>query len=703
MKFFYICLALFLFNCSQGLGQMIKAPTKPKKDDTPKKKAVGRVVKIKDDDETAPTDTTAAPTYAYLLIKANKGSGITVNINEKESGKIRQGMSKKIPVFNNEELIIVLNDGQGNLYDTAFVIDDNDAGKNIVVTFPEVDYAAIRAEENKEKRDRDDEERARKKEEDRIKKQQEDEEARVKREQDAEELRLRREREAEELRIKKEQQDELKRQRTDALKTQEQSILDDITILLNAKTSIQDLITKIKNGESNFDTEITNTYELFNSQKETLTNNLKIYSDSAVAYNLRDLKEAFTKIIKPDIDKIFKDNFSAFITNVKDGKIPTSQNVQAVFKASRANEIKFFISKDSLDEAVVEGKRPIIYALEVKSNATVFKYLFDNGVDPNNYGSRFPDDKLVYATPFAYACINGDIDVIKEFIVRGAKFYPDGFTKKEKKNQAKVLVKKFGSNKEVMALLNSSNYDLDDGLADITASIEFLDKNTVLVEGSSFTMGCSEEQVNECVTDEKPSIQVTVGDFYITKHEVTQKIWLAILEDANPSSFADCLDCPVETVSYNDIQVFIKKLNELSGKKYRLPYEVEWEYAARGGKEMTTVKNFMYTGSDDAGEIGWYKNNAVKTQLIGTKKPNKLGIYDMSGNVSEWCNDWYDEAFYSKNITTYPKGPEAGASKVIRGGSFTQDSWGLRVSNREGNNPETYRKNFLGFRLVLEK
>ena len=173
MKFFYICLALFLFNCSEVSGQMIKIP---KKDEPSKKKGVRREVKFNDENEDKAKPERVDSTFAYLLIKANKGSDITVNINEKESGKIRQGMSKKIPVNNNDELIIVLNDGQGNLYDTAFVVDDNDAGKNIVVAFPEIDYAAIKAEENREKKEKDDAERARKK--------QNNEEASVKKEQE---------------------------------------------------------------------------------------------------------------------------------------------------------------------------------------------------------------------------------------------------------------------------------------------------------------------------------------------------------------------------------------------------------------------------------------------------------------------------------------------------------------------------------------
>lgn len=196
--------------------------------------------------------------------------------------------------------------------------------------------------------------------------------------------------------------------------------------------------------------------------------------------------------------------------------------------------------------------------------------------------------------------------------------------------------------------------------------------------------------------DEKPVHSVTVSDFYIGKYEVTQAQWKAIMGD-NPSYFKNCGgNCPVESVSWNDVQEFIKKLNAKTGKKYRLPTEAEWEYAARGG---TKSKGYKYAGSNNIDEVAEYEgNNDTKTKPVGGKKPNELGLYDMSGNVWEWCNDWYGD--YSSSSQTNPKGPSSGSDRVFRGGSWFYDAGRCRVANRSYNSPNC-SFNFLGFRLVL--
>ena len=209
----------------------------------------------------------------------------------------------------------------------------------------------------------------------------------------------------------------------------------------------------------------------------------------------------------------------------------------------------------------------------------------------------------------------------------------------------------------------------------------------VLVKGGTFQMG--EKGVAE------PVHTVTLSDFYIGKYPVTQKQWKEIM-GSNPSKFAGCDDCPVESVSWNDVQKFIQKLNKKTGQNYRLPTEAEWEYAARGGAQS---KGYSYAGSNNLDKVGWHKENSSgNTQAVGQKQPNELGLYDMSGNVWEWCQDWYEE--YSSEPQTNPTGPLKGDYRVLRGGSWYDDPQDCRVASRTCNDP-TYRDFSVGFRLVL--
>jgi formylglycine-generating enzyme required for sulfatase activity len=232
----------------------------------------------------------------------------------------------------------------------------------------------------------------------------------------------------------------------------------------------------------------------------------------------------------------------------------------------------------------------------------------------------------------------------------------------------------------------------------------------IAVIGETFTMGCTEEQ-SECVENEKPNHQVTLSDFYIGKFEVTQKQWrdlmVASTSLTNPSSFSECDNCPVENVSWKDVQEFIEKLNQKTGKAYRLPTEAEWEYAARGGAlalskgSVSSAIATRYSGSNNIDEIAWHTSNSGnKTHLVGQKIANQLGIYDMSGNVWEWCGDWYNSDYYKNSPSTNPVGPLSGSSRVLRGGSWYNYTTSCRVSKRYSYNPHI-RDSIFGFRLVL--
>ena len=216
----------------------------------------------------------------------------------------------------------------------------------------------------------------------------------------------------------------------------------------------------------------------------------------------------------------------------------------------------------------------------------------------------------------------------------------------------------------------------------------------VYVEGGTFTMGATSEQGSDAYSDEKPAHSVTLSGYYIGKYEVTQKLWKAVM-GSNPSRFKGD-NLPVERVSWNDVQEFLRKLNAMTGKNYRLPTEAEWEFAARGGNSS---RGYKYSGSNSVGSVAWYyANSGDRTHAVGTKSPNELGIYDMSGNVWEWCQDWYGS--YSGSSQRNPKGPNSGSSRVGRGGSWYHNTMYCRVSYRVNGTPG-YRYSNLGFRLAL--
>ena len=165
----------------------------------------------------------------------------------------------------------------------------------------------------------------------------------------------------------------------------------------------------------------------------------------------------------------------------------------------------------------------------------------------------------------------------------------------------------------------------------------------------------------------------------------------------DPSRFSNCDNCPVEQVSWNDIQDFIQKLNQKTGKNYRLPTEAEWEYAARGGNKS---KGYTYSGSNSSGEVAWYTDNSdSKTHPAGQKQPNELGLFDMSGNVWEWCSDWYGSDYYQSSPSSNPKGASTGSFRVRRGGGWCSNARDCRSAYRDF----TYPGRRIGFRLASPK
>lgn len=218
----------------------------------------------------------------------------------------------------------------------------------------------------------------------------------------------------------------------------------------------------------------------------------------------------------------------------------------------------------------------------------------------------------------------------------------------------------------------------------------------VAVKGGKFNMGTTNEL--GMGTNEGPLHEVSLSDYMIGETQVTQELWKAVM-GVNPSKYMGDLKRPVERVTWNDCQQFIAKLNQMTGKKFRLPTEAEWEYAARGG---ALNEGHIVAGCDIANikNYAWYKSNSNgETHPVGQKLPNELGIYDMSGNVAEWVNDFYKNP-YPSEAQTNPTGPASGSFRIYRGGGYSSIAAACRCAYRYPASPD-YKVDFLGLRLVL--
>ena len=228
--------------------------------------------------------------------------------------------------------------------------------------------------------------------------------------------------------------------------------------------------------------------------------------------------------------------------------------------------------------------------------------------------------------------------------------------------------------------------------ARLTFNVNGVSIKMIRVEGGTFMMGATPEQGGDACRDEKPAHQVTLSTYHIGETLVTQELWQAVM-GKNPSHFKGDLQRPVEKISWPDCQDFIIRLSHMTGRLFRLPTEAEWEFAARGGNMS---KGYKYAGSSSPDEVAWYsKNSNWKTHPVGRKKANELGLFDMSGNVFEWCQDWLKD--YTSEPQTNPIGPSYGSYRVERGGSCGSIASDCRVSYRTSSEPSVY----LGLRLAL--
>lgn len=240
-------------------------------------------------------------------------------------------------------------------------------------------------------------------------------------------------------------------------------------------------------------------------------------------------------------------------------------------------------------------------------------------------------------------------------------------------------------------------------LEDLVFNHNGIEFTMIAVDGGTFQMGATAEQ-SKSDKDEKPVHSVTLKNFYIAETEVTQELWVAVMGE-NPSHFGYGGIYPVDKINYNDCVAFINKLNEVlagqlpEGRAFRLPTEAEWEFAARGGNYSS---GYQFSGSNNIDEVACYVDNIFYSpNVVKTKLPNELGIYDMSGNLYEWCSDFHDDKYYASSPQENPAGPESGKRRVIRGGSWDLPWDHCRVSNRN-RCPVDARGFSNGMRLALD-
>lgn len=239
---------------------------------------------------------------------------------------------------------------------------------------------------------------------------------------------------------------------------------------------------------------------------------------------------------------------------------------------------------------------------------------------------------------------------------------------------------------------------------DMTFTVNDVSFTMKPIEGGTFWMGAQSDDPNapnynsDAVDEEQPVHQVTLNSFYLGETEVTQELWLAVMgEDPGwEERYGIGSNYPAYRVSWTDCQEFIRKLNRLTGKRFRLPTEAEWEYAARGGNKS---KGYLYAGSNLVDQVSWHQENSEENaHPIKTKRANEIGLFDMSGNLWEWCDDWFDD--YNSGSQTNPKGPSDGTIKVLRGGSWFDDYDHGLLSNRFYSVPG-YASYYIGIRLAL--
>lgn len=378
--------------------------------------------------------------------------------------------------------------------------------------------------------------------------------------------------------------------------------------------------------------------------------------DVFISYSRKDLE--LVKEIKAEIDRLVGINCWMDLDGIESGEQFEDVIINAICKCDTilfmmsANSMQSEWALDELDFSKHEKKRIVLVSIDNAEMSGKFYFRYHK-----------------------YDTITWNNNPQREKLIRNLKSWIE-IEQKEK-----------GEVEKPQAAEASS-------LAIQTFTVGKVSFNMIRVDGGTFMMGATSEQEDDAYDDERPAHKVTLSSFYIGETEVTQALWEAVMGN-NPSKFTGS-NRPVETVSWDDCQKFILKLNQNTGRKFRLPTEAEWEFAARGGNKSNGYK---YSGSNNIDDVAWY-NQGFKGQThdVRTKQANELGLYDMTGNVFEWCQDWHDD--YQSSSQTNPSGPASGSRRVYRGGSWYSAVRDCRVSLRLCNE-SGLQTHLNGLRLAL--
>ena len=419
---------------------------------------------------------------------------------------------------------------------------------------------------------------------------------------------------------------------------------------------------------------------------------LPMYTPKTVTHTVigSGATQTITETLQPDFSTVTitaPEQAEIYINNEKkgsgkwEGKLLSGTYLLEARKPShRPYKTSITVESGKTQTIAMQAPTPQYGAINIQSTPTNAMVYIDGkeiGTTPGIFKNILIGEREVTIKKEGYSSVTNKVTIEE------GKTTPKEFSLTKKTEQQPIAVTQSKENKTTTK--------------DFTETINGLNLQMVYVEGGTFTMGATPEQGSDAYNNEKPSHKVTLSSYYIGKYEVTQAQWRAIMGE-NPSYFTGDNN-PVEKVSWYEAQEFCKKLSQLTGKKYRLPTEAEWEYAARGGKKS---KGYKYSGSNTIGDVAWYDlNSGRKTHPIGQKQPNELGIYDMSGNVHEWCYDWYSSSYYSSSPQTNPKGAASGSDRVNRGGSWYSNAGGCRLTIRFNYYPGSSGSN-LGLRVVCE-
>ncbi len=367
------------------------------------------------------------------------------------------------------------------------------------------------------------------------------------------------------------------------------------------------------------------------------------------------------------------DGCEIFVNNEKMGLSPWSGRLATgayIFEARKSGHRPSTISKSisatqQPQSYTIPAPKPILGSLNVTSSPIMAQV--------------FIDDKLVGETPLMVDVVVGEHEISLRKGELSTK--PQSITIEEGRTATLnlTLIKAEPPQSTHKTYIENANCGLN--------------MKMVYVEGGTFQMGATSEEEG-AESDEMPVHSVTLSSYYIAECEVTQAQWQKIM-GINPSYYTGDPNRPVDQVSWNDAQAFCRKLSALTGKRYVLPTEAQWEYAARGGKHS---KGYKYSGNNTINNVAWYRDNGgSRTHPVKQKQPNELGLYDMSGNVYEWCSDWYRN--YTSKSRTNPTGPSSGEGRVLRGGSWIYYAQSCRVTHRSSYVPSSYFRDS-GFRVV---